>query len=114
MRTITFLASGTTGVAWVADKDCVLQGAQLGTTGSCHISTNPSLTTANYSTGTGFRSDVILSLSSATNTGTFPPQLKLAFPIRAGESIYLACSASGVGVNMFIEDISLNGPRGLT
>ena len=104
MRCLTVSCNTAPGIRpWLVDQDCVLIGGQT-SAGTVVVSENPTQTAATFvaaaSDFTKFDSFMFLGAGAAVG-GVLP--LKIAFPLSAGKTIYVANSSSCT-VLLYLDD----------
>jgi hypothetical protein len=105
MRVLTMNFSGTAQRAWVADRACLLNGAQ-NTAGNVLISKDPSKTAAAFATDANNANtwDYYLWLSSGSATASAIARFPLQIPVAEGDAIYVA-TAQACYVFLYLEDV---------
>jgi hypothetical protein len=100
VRTVTLQYTAAATRSWTVDRDCDLVGS---TANTIHlVSSNPSYATSNYTgSASGVLYDVIIFSSPNAVQTSFPQPF--AFPLAAGEVVYVASQASG-SVTLFLVD----------
>lgn len=93
MRILTFTFSALATVEWVADRNYVLDA--VSSTGSCTVSTDPSVTFANVAAASGSRWDVFATRVASSSAAVSQPGLAMGVPIPAGTQLFINCTAGG-------------------